>query len=266
MLKRLATALVLAAIGIPATIYGGIYFWLMMAVFLTVAAWEYVNLMRGADFQPAMVLTVGGVLAILFTRTTYPAYESAVLTALIFLAMAYHLVAFERGRDQAAGDFSITVTGLIYMGWIGSYLVKLRELPNGLGWFLFALPIVWFADSGAYLIGKNFGKHKLSPRLSPKKTWEGYWGGVLFGVLGSVLFAWLWRETLPISLFDGVLLGLVLAMLTTLGDLGESMIKRQSGIKDSSHILPGHGGIFDRIDTWIWAAALSYYLIEWFFI
>jgi len=266
MLKRLSTALVLAAIGIPATIYGGIYFWLMMAFFLTVGAWEYVNLMRGAKFQPAMVIAVGGVLGVLVARTVYPAYESAVFTALIFIAMAYHLIAFERGRDQAAGDFAVTVTSLIYLGWIGSYLVKLRELPEGLWWFFLVLPIIWFTDSGAYLIGKNFGKHKLSPRLSTKKTWEGYWGGVLFGVLGGVLFAWLWRENLPITLLDGALIGLVLSMFTTLGDLGESMIKRQSGIKDSSHILPGHGGIFDRIDTWIWAAALGYYLIDWFFL
>ena len=266
MLKRLLTVLVLGAIGIPATIYGGIYFWLMMALFLTVAAWEYVNLMRGSKFQPAMLISVGGVLGILIARTRYPAYESAVFTFLVLSAMAYHLVAFERGRDEAAGDFATTVASLVYMGWIGSYLVKLRELPNGLGWFFLVLPIVWLADSGAYLIGKNFGKHKLSPRLSPKKTWEGYWGGVLFGVLGSVLFAWLWRESLPITLLEGALLGLVLSMLTTLGDLGESMIKRQSGIKDSSHILPGHGGIFDRIDTWIWAAALGYYLVAWFFL
>ena len=266
MLKRLTTALVLAAIGIPATIYGGIYFWLMMAIFLTVAAWEYTNLMRAAKFQPAMLVSVGGVLGILIARTYYSAYESAVFTALILLAMAYHLISFERGRDEAAGDFSITVASLVYMGWIGSYLVKLRDLPGGLWWFFLVLPIIWFTDSGAYLVGKNFGKHKLSPRLSPKKTWEGYWGGVFFGVLGGVLFAWLWRNNLNITLLNGAMLGLLLSMLTTLGDLGESMIKRQSGIKDSSHILPGHGGIFDRIDTWIWAAPLGYYLIQWFFI
>lgn len=266
MSKRLLTALVLAAIGLPAIIYGGVFFWLMMAFFLTLAAWEYVNLMRGAKFQPSMALTVGGVFGVLVTRTIYPAYESAVLTAFVFLAMTYHLIAFERGRDQAAGDFAITVTGLVYMGWIGSYLIKLRELPGGLWWFFLVLPTVWFTDTGAYLIGKNFGKHKLSPRLSPKKTWEGYWGGVLFGTLSGVLFAWLWRQDLAISLLDGALIGLVMATLTTLGDLGESMIKRQAGIKDSSHIFPGHGGVFDRIDTWLWAAALGYYLIRWFFI
>ena len=266
MQKRLITTLVLASIGMPALIYGGIFFWLLMAIFITIAAWEYANLMRGVKFQPATLIATGGALSIFLGRTYFPAYESALLVGFVFLAMTFHLISFERGRDQAAGDFAITLTSLLYFGWIGAYLVKLRELPDGLYWFTLTLPVVWFADSGAYLIGKNFGKHKLSPRLSPKKTWEGYWGGVFFGILGGILFAWLWRNNLEISLFDGAILGLVLSMITTLGDLGESMIKRQSGIKDSGNILPGHGGIFDRIDTWIWAAPLGYYLVTWFFI
>ncbi len=266
MLKRTLTALVIAAIGIPATIFGGVFFWLLMADFVTVAAWEYTNLMRGARFEPQQALTVAGVLGLFLVRTQFPEYSEAALTGLVLLAMALHLVAFERGRDHAAGDFAITVTGLIYLGWIGSYLVKLRELPGGLFWFFLVLPSVWFADSGAYLIGKNFGRNKLSPLLSPKKTWEGYLGGVFFGILAGVLFAWLWRNEITISLLDGAVIGLVMASLTTLGDLGESMIKRQAGMKDSSHILPGHGGIFDRIDTWLWASALGYYLITWFFI
>lgn len=266
MLKRMGTALVLACIGVPAIIFGGIFFWLLMAFFVSVAAWEYTNLMRGAKFEPQQVLTVLGAFLILLVRTRFPEYESAMLTGLVLLAMSLHLVAFERGRDQAAGDFAITVTGLLYLGWLGAYLIKLRELPGGVYWFTLVLPSVWFADSGAYLIGKNFGKHKLSPRLSPKKTWEGYFGGILFGVLGGMLFAWLWRNDIPVTLLNGALIGFVMAALTTLGDLGESMIKRQAGIKDSSNILPGHGGIFDRIDTWLWGAALGYYLITWFFL
>ena len=266
MLKRTLTALILAAIGVPAIIFGGIFFWLLMAFFLVIAAWEYTNLMRGAKFEPQQILVVAGVFFLLFIRTRFAEYESAALTGLVLLAMSLHLVAYERGRDNAAGDFAITVTGLIYLGWLGAYLVKLRELPGGVFWFTLVLPSVWFADSGAYLIGKNFGKHKLSPRLSPKKTWEGYFGGILFGVLAGMLFAWLWRDSIPVTLLNGAVIGLFMATLTTLGDLGESMIKRQAGMKDSSNILPGHGGIFDRIDTWLWASALGYYLITWFFI
>ncbi len=266
MLKRMGTALILAAIGIPATIVGGVFFWVFMAIFVTIAAWEYTNLMRGAKFEPQVALTIAGVLGLFTVRTLFPEYSEAALTGLVLLAMSLHLVSFERGRDDAAGDFAITVTGLVYLGWLGSYLVKLRELPGGLFWFFLVLPSVWFADSFAYLVGKNFGRHKLSPRLSPKKTWEGYLGGIFFGVLGGMLFAWLWRDNIPVSLLNGAIIGLFMATLTTLGDLGESMIKRQAGMKDSSHILPGHGGVFDRIDTWLWASALGYYLITWFFL
>ena len=266
MLKRTLTALVIAIIGVPVIIYGGVFFWLLMAFFVTVTAWEYTNLMRGAKFEPQQIFTVAGVLVLFLVRTKFPEYGEAVLTGLILLAMALHLVAFEKGRDQAAGDFAITVTGLVYVGWIGSYLVKLRELPGGLFWFFLVLPSVWFADSGAYLIGKQIGKHKLSPRLSPKKTWEGYLAGIAFGVLGGMLFAWLWRNNIPVTLLNGAVIGLFMATLTMLGDLGESMIKRQAGMKDSGHILPGHGGIFDRIDTWLWASALGYYMIVWFFL
>ncbi len=267
MLKRFLTALVLALVGIPAIIYGGVFFWLFMGSFITIAAWEYINLMRAAETQPSMPIAVGGVFILLLVRTQYEIYQNAALALLVFLAMTHHIIAFEKGRDKAAEDFSITITPLLYMGWLGAYLIKLREIPEtGLWWFFLVLPTIWFTDTGAYFIGKNLGKHKLAPRLSPKKTWEGYWGGVFFGTLGSMLFAWLWREQLGINLLQGAMLGITLAMLTVLGDLGESMIKRQSGIKDSSNILPGHGGIFDRIDSWIWAAPLGYYIITWFFL
>jgi len=266
MLKRVSTALVLAAIGFPAIYYGGIFFWGLITLLLVIAAWEYLSLMRSAGYQPAIRLGVAGVFFLALVRTYFPDYESATLIFFIFLAMAHHLLAFERGRDEAASDFAFTLTGLVYLGWMGAYLIRLRELPNGVYWFSFVLPIIWFTDTGAFFVGRKWGKHKLAPRLSPKKTWEGYFGGVFFGLLGSLLFYTLWHQILNISLFDSLLLGLSLSVLTPLGDLGESMIKRQSGIKDSSHILPGHGGIFDRIDTWLWAAPLGYYLVRWFFI
>jgi phosphatidate cytidylyltransferase len=266
MSKRVLTALVLAAIGFPAIYYGGVFFWILIVLLLMIAAWEYLSLMRAATYQPAITLGVAGVFFLALIRVYFPDYESAALVFFIFLAMASHLIAFERGRDYAAADFAVTATGILYFGWIGSYLIKLRELPHGIYWFSFVLPIIWFTDTGAFFVGKKWGKHKMSPRLSPKKTWEGYWGGIFFGVLGSLLFYTLWHQILTISLSDSLLLGLSLSMLTPLGDLGESMMKRQSGIKDSGHILPGHGGIFDRIDTWLWAAPLGYYLIRWFFI
>jgi phosphatidate cytidylyltransferase len=134
-------------------------------------------------------------------------------------------------------------------------------------WLLLVLPCVWLADSGAYFIGRSFGRHKLSPRLSPKKTWEGYIGGIFVGTLGAVGLVYLWNiwagPGFSITPLQGALLGFLLSAITTLGDLGESMIKRQSAVKDSSNLLPGHGGVFDRIDSWLWAAPIGYYFIIW---
>jgi phosphatidate cytidylyltransferase len=109
----------------------------------------------------------------------------------------------------------------------------------------------------------------MSPRLSPKKSWEGYFGGILFGALGGALLGYIYPTWLgagpAITPLRGLLLGLVMSILPTLGDLGESMIKRQVGVKDSGNLLPGHGGAFDRIDSWLWAGVISYYIIAWFF-
>jgi phosphatidate cytidylyltransferase len=184
--------------------------------------------------------------------------------------MAYHLVAFEHGRDKSASDFTITLGGVLYLGWIGAYLISLRSLPDGMWWVLLVLPAVWLADGGAYFIGKAFGRHHMSPRLSPKKTWEGYLGGILVATLGSALLAYFWSNLAgpgtSVTVLNGAVLGLILSVVTVLGDLGASMVKRQVGVKDSSKILPGHGGVFDRIDSWLWAGVIGYYMIIWLFI
>jgi phosphatidate cytidylyltransferase len=155
----------------------------------------------------------------------------------------------------------------MYLGWLGAYFISLRQLPEGLWWVLMALPVVWIADSFAYLVGSRWGRRKLSPRLSPKKTWEGYLGGIAGGTLGGALLPLLWQvwsgPDSAITPWRGALLGFVLAVLTTLGDLGESMIKRQVGVKDSGTLLPGHGGVFDRIDSWLWAGVIGYYVVLW---
>ena len=134
---------------------------------------------------------------------------------------------------------------------------------------LLALPIVWLVDAGAYLVGTRLGRHKLAPRLSPHKTWEGYFGGVIFGVLGGTILGGLIfvlnGSATAINPLRGAMLGLVLAVLTPLGDLGESLIKRQVGAKDSGDLLPGHGGVFDRIDSWLWAGVLGFYFISFVF-
>jgi phosphatidate cytidylyltransferase len=271
MLSRFLVALVLVPIGLALIVSGGIPYLLMVALLTGLAAWEYQRLFRAGGLEPAGALLILGALLIVFGRAL-DGFNSTpwIVSLLVLSAMTYHLVAYECGRNQAATDFGITLTGALYIGWLGAYLISLRALPEGLWWLLIVLPGVWLADVGAYLVGSRFGRHKLSPRLSPKKTWEGFVGGILSGTLGSALLAAVihpWTGPVSaITLERGAGLGFLLALVTPLGDLGESMIKRQVGMKDSSHILPGHGGIFDRIDTWLWAGVIGYYLIDWFFI
>lgn len=270
MRKRLITALGLALIGVPAIIFGGIFYYLLIGTFVIGAAWEYVHLFQAVKLEPQMHLTVGGVALITITRMFLPEYAHLALEVSILAAMAYHLVMYERGRDQSALDFAVTIGGLTYIGWLGSYLFDLRNLPEGGWWFMLVMFCVWAGDSGAYSIGRAYGKHKMAPRLSPKKSWEGYAASVFTGMITGGFYVYVFKTfgslTSDITIWQGAIMGLLLGTLPPLGDLGESMIKRQSGIKDSSDIIPGHGGFFDRIDSWIWGAMIGYYFLVFFII
>lgn len=277
MRQRIITAIFLIPVGIAAIYFGGLFYISLILILLALAAWEYSNLFQAGDFQPSTIIIVGGTLAfainqaIPYFNTQADPNDASWLAALILLiSLGYHLFQFERGRDAAATDFAITVSGAFYIGFLGSYLLLLRNLPEGIWWFMVALPAVWFADSGAYFYGRVYGRHKLSPRLSPKKTWEGYIAGIVVSVLGTIAFAALWRipagPESAITPLRGAIIGLVMSVIAPLGDLGESMIKRQAGIKDSSNLIPGHGGAFDRIDSWLWAGVIGYYIITWFFL
>lgn len=273
--KRILVVVILLPVGLLFAFAGGLPYTAFVALILALAAVEYVQLFRAGGFHPAGVFVVGGV-ALLALGRGLDGFASAgwLMSLLVLAAMTYHLISFECGRNLAGTDFGVTAGGLLYLGWIGPYLVSLRLLPDGLWWLLLVLPTVWAADSAAYFVGRHIGRRfiprPLSPRLSPKKSWEGYFGGVAGGVLGGLLLGWLYpfllAQPLSITPLRGAMIGLLMGVLTPLGDLGESMIKRQVGVKDSGKLLPGHGGMFDRIDSWLWAGVLSYYLITVFYL
>lgn len=269
--KRILVVIILLPIGLVLVALGEGYFTAFITLALALAGWEYIRMMRLIGYQPSTWVLLCGVIALSLERFWFDfSGAPAILTILILVAITVHLFAYERGRDLAGVDFGITLGGALYLGWIGAFLISLRQLENGAFWLMLALLSVWFSDSAAYFIGTRWGKHRLSPRLSPKKSWEGFWAGVVFGTLAGALVGWgfgIWiGSESGITPLSGLVIGLALSSLTTLGDLGESMFKRLAGVKDSGNILPGHGGVFDRIDSWIWAGAISYYLINWFFI
>jgi phosphatidate cytidylyltransferase len=243
--------------------------WLFLAglVFvLCMAVYEFASLFAHVGRRPATPLMVAGVLALsiarFFVQTSYDAF---IVGGFCILAMAWHVREFETGVQKAGTDFALSVTGFVYVGWVGSYLVLLRRMPDGLTWFMIVLPAMWLADSVAYLAGKAIGKHRLAARTSPKKSWEGYLAGIAGGLLGGALFLQLMTVGSPPQqmLKTGVALavGGAVGVFGPIGDLGISMLKREVGLKDTGRLLPGHGGALDRMDSWFWAAFIGFNLI-----
>ena len=205
-------------------------------------------------------LIIALTLAIICTRYFF-GFESAsrLLTGCVFIAMLWAVRSYDKHNLHAANGFAVMVTGFVYFGWIGSYLLTLRNLENGFWWVMVCLLIIWLSDSGAFFIGSRFGRHAMSPLVSPKKTWEGYFGGILT----AMLTGWLLVRFVPIiaeilNQQQMFILALLLSVIASLGDFGESMIKRTFGFKDSSNLIPGHGGFFDRLDTVLWAMPIGY--------
>lgn len=238
---------------------------------LTIGVWEYRNIFKIGGYHPADFVLITSTVGFTTLRAWVGLdWDLVLLMVLVLLSMFYHLISYERGREQASIDFLITLGGIVYLGLIGSYFVVLRGLPNGAWWLLVVLTSVWLSDSGGYIIGKWIGRRKLSPRLSPKKTKEGYIAGIVFGTLLTPLFVLLYQNLglnpdVEITLVRGLIIGAIMSVFTPLGDLGISMFKRTYGKKDSGTILPGHGGILDRIDSWLWGVLIGYYLITLFF-
>jgi phosphatidate cytidylyltransferase len=262
MAKRVGTIVVLLPIVIISVWVGTWTTTILVAIFTGLAAWEYARLFKTGKYSQSTALIITGSLALVFARQlwSFPGSD-AVLALLIMVFMIYHTFTYQRGVDTAALDFGISLAGVVYLGWMMSYFISLRSLPDGFWWIALAFLASMFSDMGAFLIGSRFGKHKMMTLVSPNKSWEGYLGGVVVSILLTALIAWVVHFLIPaVTLQAGLWMGLVISILAPLGDFGESMLKRPFGIKDSSNLIPGHGGFLDRIDAFLWAAVLGYYL------
>lgn len=267
--KSLKKRVLVAAVLIPLisffVIIGGWPFNIFVCFALSLGVWEFWRMFRGAGYTPSLFIMIAATVSIFFLRTLPLAdYMGLWLSLLVLLSLGDAVRQQAVNVPNATFNFAITVSGSLYVGWLGSYLVLLRGLPEpqGLIWTLVVIFSAAITDTGGYFFGSLFGKHKIAPSISPKKSWEGYFGGILFGGL----FTWLATVILHIYFpeiigIHGLIIGTVLSIFVPFGDLAESMFKRQFQIKDTSHILPGHGGILDRIDSSLWAIVIGYYLI-----
>jgi phosphatidate cytidylyltransferase len=208
-----------------------------------------------------MPLTGFGVAwTILFIFSPHIDYEysiSILLTTAIVIPSVWLLL--RQNKEEAFLSWGWTLTGIIYIGWLLSHFVALRELDWGREWVLYAFLVTFASDTVAYFIGKTWGKHPLAPSISPRKTQEGAMGGILGSVIVSLLTVWLFE--MPINYGYAIVLAIAVSVFGQAGDLFESLFKRNMGIKDSGNSIPGHGGFLDRMDSIIFAGIIVYYYV-----
>ncbi len=252
LIVRIVTALVL----LPGVLWliwrGGLPFAILIGVAAAAAALE-LNELPSVELTGAAIVSMGGAFLIpLLHEVSLGGMDaSAVLSAVVMVAFADALM-FEREIANAPRRIGLSVLGAAYPGLLLAALIPLRKLPRGEWWILLAVTVTWLNDTFAYFVGRAFGRRKLYERISPSKTWEGALGGALGSILGAVAVARLWIPELPP--WGAALIGAGAAVLGPVGDLSESMLKRAFGAKDSGRLLPGHGGLLDRIDALLFNA------------
>lgn len=251
---RVLSAIVLIPPILLLAYWGGIWFLGLIMLVGVLAGWEFYALVRRSDVVPLRWLGLA-MIAACVAAAYWPGspYLAPVLT--IFVVVSLVLTLF-RHDAQPVTAWAWTVAGALYLGILLNHFVALRNLPQGLAWLAVAVLLTWTNDSAAYFVGRAIGRHKFWPRHSPKKTWEGVVGGLVGAVLLGALLGVLW---LGLPWWNGALLGAVISATGPLGDLVESMVKRQFGAKDSGNLIPGHGGAWDRIDSLLFIVPTVYY-------
>lgn len=253
LLVRIASALVLLPLVLALLWIGGLPFALLVAAAAAVVTAEILGMVGLSRGHPAALAGMAGAVALVFfaggPAPNWPAI--AAILALAPLVVFSLLTLRPPGGDLLRGARAAAwATAVVpYAGLLAS-VVALRGRPDGLLWTLLALAMTWGNDTGAYFSGLFFGKRKLYPKVSPNKTWEGFAGGLATSVLACALASLL----LPLGPADVIVLGGVAGVVGPLGDLSESLVKRAYGVKDSGQIIPGHGGLFDRIDALLFVA------------
>jgi phosphatidate cytidylyltransferase len=262
MKARTATILISVPIIWAGTYYGGIPFLFLVLALALVSINEFYNLMMKKGYYPAY--WVGNLITIFFIIFAYYALKrnwepahSAILTIAVSIA-AISGIFLKREKDTIV-DVAVTILGMIYIGWFFSYLIFVRSLtPHG-GFLFFLMLTIWAMDIMAYLAGRFFGRHKLIPSISPNKTWEGAIAGFITCIISAEIFSGI----AAINGTHAVILGVLIGIVAQFSDLVESLIKRDAGVKDASNVVPGHGGVLDRMDSFILTAPVMYYYVVW---
>lgn len=269
VILRVLASIVFIPCLIIVTWRGGYHFLALVDIVIFIGLWEFYGMMEAKGIRPYRAIGILSGLALSwYVYFRNGIYANLFLTLGLLAIMTLELA--RRDGRNAIYHISTTVLGVFYVAFLASHLVALRELPLAVGldyWmgrsFVFlAFVMTWACDTGAYIVGMSWGKRSLLPRVSANKTVEGSIGGVVSAAIGAVVAKYTFAEYLELS--QAVVLGLAVGIIGQFGDLVESMIKRDADVKDTSGIIPGHGGVLDRFDGLFFTAPLLYYYLKFF--
>ncbi|MDD3436672.1 MAG: phosphatidate cytidylyltransferase, partial [Candidatus Gastranaerophilales bacterium] len=269
---RLLTGLVIGLIALWCLLYGGIALLILISIFVYVGSKEYVQILENKGFYPS--LKVMFFADIIFAFLSYFNRFDLIAIAFTVCSIAAFMWVLFRGRQPYIANVSTTILGFVYCGWFPLHLLFLRGLNaenyqgflklniqnDGLGYVVLLFTIILLTDTGCYYFGRKFGKHKLSPVISPNKTIEGAIGGAVCAVIGSLIVG----HFIHLSFWDSLILGILCTFFAQIGDLCESLIKRDAGVKDSGSILPGHGGFMDRAGSYVFTIPVMFFNLKYF--
>jgi phosphatidate cytidylyltransferase len=260
-ITRTITGAVYVAVVIGALLLGKTTFGLLYLISTFIGLYEFYRLVShtGSSPQANTGFFISLLLFLCFFLVGSGLIDSRVFLIFIPLVVLLFISEMYRNKANPFGNIAMTLLGIVYVALplaMMNFIVFDRSTGNYSPNFMIAVYVlIWSFDSGAYVVGVLTGKHKLFPRLSPKKSWEGLIGGTIFTMFVSWLVTfWFPSGTLP----EMLVLGLLIAFAATFGDFAESMLKRSVDIKDSGNLLPGHGGLLDRIDSLLFAVPLVY--------
>ena len=260
---RMLTGFIMGTIVMLCIMYGDISLLLMLVVLLGFGSREYVKILNHKGFYPSLkVIYITEI--ILATVVYFKRFDLVAITLTICAMCSFMWVLF-RGKQPYIANVATTLLGMVYCGWFPLHLIFLRDLScpkydSGLGFVVLMFTAILLTDVGCYYVGTKLGKHKLAPVISPNKTIEGSIGGMFFAILGAVVIGLF----IDLSWYMSAIAGVICTVFAQIGDLCESMLKRDAGVKDSGSSLPGHGGFLDRTDSFILTIPIMYYFCKCF--
>ena len=266
--NRLVTGVAIGALVFSCIILGGKWLLCLLLLFIVMASKEYAEILKNKGFLPFFKVIM--IVSVSMVLVSASGNDNLIPLVLVCGTIGSFLAVLFRGRQPYIANVATTILGFL-IAWMPCHVCLIRNMGSqvslfginfqqGLYFLIFIFFVILFTDIAAYFFGVRFGKHKLSPVVSPKKSIEGAVAGALCAIIAGLIIG----KLIGISFYHSFVLALIVTVMAQLGDLSESLIKRDAGVKDSGNSLPGHGGFLDRADSYLFSVPVAYYYIKYF--